>query len=283
MNHFGDYGRAEELLLKGLELSRVGGNILVEKNVLVFLAGNSLARGDIDGAVAHFQESEAWFRQMQDRRGLASMLQWFGYVRHLQGDDGTAHALLREAVELQQLLQRTLGLAESLMVCACMSADWHQPQRAARLFGAAEHARERKGLASPPPGDMPIYDPHLERARADLDESVFDAAWMEGRAMTLEQAIEYALELPLTPEQGTLWSATRQAAKKEFYGLTEREREVAARIAQGESNREIAEVIVVSERTVETHVTNILNKLGFTSRAEIRKWAVEKGLVKRVE
>lgn len=74
---------------------------------------------------------------------------------------------------------------------------------------------------------------------------------------------------------------TRQAAKQEFGGLTGREREVAARIAQGESNREIAEGLVVSERTVETHVTNILNKLGFTSRGEIRKWAVEKGLAKR--
>ncbi len=69
-----------------------------------------------------------------------------------------------------------------------------------------------------------------------------------------------------------------RAAKKEFGGLTAREREVAALIAQGKSNREIAEALVVGERTVEAHVGNILSKLGFTSRAQIAVWAVEKGL-----
>jgi non-specific serine/threonine protein kinase len=64
-------------------------------------------------------------------------------------------------------------------------------------------------------------------------------------------------------------------------GLTAREVEVAMRIVQGEPNREIADALVVSERTVETHVGNILNKLGFTKRAEIRKWAVEKGFIEK--
>jgi non-specific serine/threonine protein kinase len=65
-----------------------------------------------------------------------------------------------------------------------------------------------------------------------------------------------------------------------FGGLTEREREVAALIAQGKSNRALADELVVSERTIGTHVENILSKLGFTSRAQIAVWAVEKGLVK---
>jgi len=58
-----------------------------------------------------------------------------------------------------------------------------------------------------------------------------------------------------------------------------REREVAALIAQGKINREIAEDLVVSERTVESHVSNIMFKLGVQSRRQIRAWAVEKGLV----
>jgi DNA-binding NarL/FixJ family response regulator len=62
--------------------------------------------------------------------------------------------------------------------------------------------------------------------------------------------------------------------------LTRREREVATLIARGKSNREIAGDLVVSERTVEGHVNNILSKLGFRSRAQISAWAVEKGLVK---
>jgi DNA-binding CsgD family transcriptional regulator/tetratricopeptide (TPR) repeat protein len=76
-------------------------------------------------------------------------------------------------------------------------------------------------------------------------------------------------------------SSPRRAAKQAFGGLTEREREVAALIAQGKSNREIADQLVVSYRTVETHVGAILSKLAFSSRAQIAVWAVEIGLVKQ--
>ena len=70
----------------------------------------------------------------------------------------------------------------------------------------------------------------------------------------------------------------RQAALKEFGGLTGRERQVAMLIAQGKSNREIAEMLVVTVRTVEAHITRILDRLGFKSRTEIAAWAVSKGL-----
>jgi DNA-binding NarL/FixJ family response regulator len=72
----------------------------------------------------------------------------------------------------------------------------------------------------------------------------------------------------------------RQVAKREFGGLTAREREIAALIAQGKSNREIADELVISEPTAERHVANILSKLGFNSRTQIAVWAVEKGLGK---
>jgi DNA-binding CsgD family transcriptional regulator len=72
----------------------------------------------------------------------------------------------------------------------------------------------------------------------------------------------------------------RRAARQAFGGLTEREREVAALIARGKSNREIAEELVVSYRTVETHISTVLSKLGFSSRAQIAVWAVEVGLLK---
>ncbi len=66
---------------------------------------------------------------------------------------------------------------------------------------------------------------------------------------------------------------------KQWSGLTEREREVAALIAAGKSNREIAESLVLTVRTVEAHITRILTKLGLKSRTEIAVWAVAKGLV----
>ncbi|BCX04973.1 MAG: hypothetical protein KatS3mg053_2911 [Candidatus Roseilinea sp.] len=70
----------------------------------------------------------------------------------------------------------------------------------------------------------------------------------------------------------------RRKAKAQYDGLTRREREVAGHVAHGRSNREIAEAMVVSERTVETHVANILSKLGFASRAQIAVWASDKFL-----
>jgi len=72
---------------------------------------------------------------------------------------------------------------------------------------------------------------------------------------------------------------SRQATRKAFDGLTERERQVSVLIAQGKSNREIAEMLVITVRTVEANITRILDKLGFKSRTEIATWAVTKGLV----
>ena len=79
--------------------------------------------------------------------------------------------------------------------------------------------------------------------------------------------------LPATPTRNA-----RQSEKQQHGGLTAREREVARFIAQGMSNRAIAEALVVSERTVETHASNILGKLGFATRAQVAAWAVEQGL-----
>jgi tetratricopeptide (TPR) repeat protein len=70
----------------------------------------------------------------------------------------------------------------------------------------------------------------------------------------------------------------KQAAKQAFEGLTAREREIAALIAQGKFNREIADVLVLSERTIETHVSNIMFKLSLTSRRQIANWAIDRGL-----
>jgi DNA-binding NarL/FixJ family response regulator len=86
--------------------------------------------------------------------------------------------------------------------------------------------------------------------------------WPEAQAMTLQQAIAYALEsaAPRAPV------GFGQASKRESGGLTERERYVAALIALGKSNRQIAAELVLGVRTIETYVTRILSKVGFDSR-----------------
>jgi DNA-binding CsgD family transcriptional regulator len=110
---------------------------------------------------------------------------------------------------------------------------------------------------------------HLATVLIDrLAESISDGT----QRQAFLEAATAQLPPPLTP---------RQAATIAFGGLTQREREIAALIAGGSSNAAIAKELVVSERTVETHVTNILAKLGFSSRSQIAAWAVENGLITR--
>ncbi len=73
----------------------------------------------------------------------------------------------------------------------------------------------------------------------------------------------------------------RRATADEYDGLSEREREVAALIGQGKSNAEMAELLVVSKRTVETYVSRVLSKLGLTSRSQIALWTRDKRLTTR--
>ena len=131
--------------------------------------------------------------------------------------------------------------------------------------------------------DKLYYDSSIKTTRDQLDQVTFAAAWAEGRVLQTELAIAYALAEP-DAERGAqhpLPSLTPlRAAKEQFGGLTAREREVAALVAQGSSNREIAEFLVVSERTVGAHISNILSKLEFASRTQIATWAVAKGLSK---
>ena len=94
-----------------------------------------------------------------------------------------------------------------------------------------------------------------------------------GQSLSLEQAIEYAQHVPFI-------SQAPLSSKETSNTLTEREREVAALIAQGKSNGEIASELVLSKRTVEKHVANILSTLGLTSRAQIVRWAIESDLLR---
>jgi DNA-binding NarL/FixJ family response regulator len=86
-----------------------------------------------------------------------------------------------------------------------------------------------------------------------------------------------AIEIEKNTAPTTLPSQ-REAEKQKYGGLTTREREVAAQIAQGKSNQAIAAGLFLSLKTVEAHVTRILSKLGFASRSQIAGWAVAKGL-----
>jgi DNA-binding CsgD family transcriptional regulator len=119
------------------------------------------------------------------------------------------------------------------------------------------------------------------QARREQARAVFDAArgGIEALATKLEDDGMRNLFLQrATADIPHIAPPSRRLAKEAFGGLTEREREVAGLIARHKSNRAIAVLLVLSERTVEKHVENILSKLGFASREQVAAWAAEKGL-----
>jgi non-specific serine/threonine protein kinase len=95
--------------------------------------------------------------------------------------------------------------------------------------------------------------------------------------MTLEEAMGYALseEEDVAPSSPT----PEQSSSEQPAALTRREEEVAALVARGLTNRQIASDLHLSERTVENHVSKILRKLDLTSRTEIAAWATEQRLI----
>jgi serine/threonine-protein kinase PknK len=116
------------------------------------------------------------------------------------------------------------------------------------------------------------YEHYIGLARARLNDFEFEAEHAKGRILSIEQAIVYALKLPFGPPEPL------QKGRRALKALTEREREVVTLIAGGLSNGEIAAELVLSKRTVEHHMANILSKLGFKNRVQIVRWAIENGL-----
>ena len=157
-----------------------------------------------------------------------------------------------------------------------MVAALHRlPERALRLAGASLALRELLGMPLKPAARASL-DAGLAAAWQAQPAEVAALAWQQGRAMSAERAIALALE-PLTapPVEPDPARATQMAASR----LTPREREVAMLVARGFTNRQIAATLVISERTADVHVSNILNKLELTSRALLAAWVVRHGLL----
>jgi non-specific serine/threonine protein kinase len=144
----------------------------------------------------------------------------------------------------------------------------------------------REAIGAPvPPYLRATYEVTVDRLRVTLGEDRFDAGWAEGRAMSVTDAIDHALSIEIEPSEteGAAPSApaaavTPAATPRERSPLSAREEEVAALVAGGLTNRQIAAELVIAERTAGSHVAHILDKLGFTTRAQIAAWAVERGL-----
>ena len=192
----GDYVAARPLLAESLALDRELGYRFGIATSLNNLGNVALKQGDYPSARALFEESLALRRELGDRWGIANSLNNLGNVAHEQGDYPSARALHGESLARQLELGNRRGIAESLEGMAPVASALGNPDRAARIWCAAERLREEFG-APLPPNERPRYEEQVATARAALnDNAAFAAAWQEGRALTLEQAIALALQEP---------------------------------------------------------------------------------------
>jgi predicted ATPase/DNA-binding SARP family transcriptional activator/DNA-binding CsgD family transcriptional regulator len=313
----GDHDSARSWLQKSVALWRELGGKQGLVHPLHFLSMELLGRGDLTAARTLAEESVEISREGEDKFALAIALAGLGLVAHTQKDYAAARSILKECTEtcrktgdrwLLSLPFRHLGYmelregnydratalfkeglsalwgskekwfvgrtVETLAIAAAMQGDCG---RATRLFGAGGAFREVVG-ASVQEFYRSDYDHGVAAARAGLDEQRFALLWAEGRALSIEQAIEYALGQGKPPPATT--PAPLQSSADGTMGdiLTAREQEVAMLVSRGLSNRQIAEELVVSERTVGTHVSRILKKLNLRSRTQIVAWVTSQRL-----
>jgi predicted ATPase/class 3 adenylate cyclase/DNA-binding CsgD family transcriptional regulator len=279
--HQGNYARATALFAESLILRRELGNQPAIAESLHGLGEVALAQGDVASAWTYHEERLRIEQELGNKPGIAASLTSLALVAHAQGNDVQALTLLEESLALAQKLEDESGIVAVLEGFAVLAVAHRLPVRAAQLCGAAETLHNTIGITY-----TAIYHAEYDRAvalaRAELGESLFTAAWAEGQAMTPEQAIAYALDQPMALEAAqTAAPSAAPVASSPAYpaGLTAREVDVLRLVAQGLTNAQVAERLVISPRTVDTHLTAIYGKLGVTSRSAATRFAVEHHLV----
>jgi predicted ATPase/DNA-binding CsgD family transcriptional regulator len=236
----------------------------------VALTEGFIALGDTDPEAAGRVYSE-WAQRIRDRGDLQSLsylLASYGFSLLQSAQPDRARPLFEEALGIERRLENRDNILYLLDGLACQAALAGRLQRAARLLGAAENLQAETGVRL-----MPHMEPLLRQAReaiaASLGAPTLESETQAGRRMAREEAIAYGLEEK---------RAARHPASPARTGtmpLSKREREVAGLVSEGLSNKEIASRLFLSERTVETHVSNVLNHLGINSRVEIASWVAQ--------
>lgn len=188
----GDFERAARLFEESLALRREFGSKFDTFDPITALGILARYRGDYAQARRLLEERVVLFRQFRGTADLTDPLYHLGLVVLAQSDTEQAGALLRESLEQRSARRNTLGIAECLEGLAHVALMRRQPDRAARLFGAAEALRE--AISAPRwPIDRAEYERGVANVRASLGEEAFAAAWAGGQSLAIEEAVELAL------------------------------------------------------------------------------------------
>jgi predicted ATPase/DNA-binding CsgD family transcriptional regulator len=275
----GDLAQAQARLEESLAASREVG---YKRNIgvsIYFLGLVTFVQGDVNRARSLLEESLVFFKEVGEWGRAAEVLGSQGLITFSQGDYEAARALMEEGLKRSLELDYKWNIVGSLEALASVVAAQGEPVRAVWFMSAAQAGREAIGTP------LPLYFQAMHEftiasVHTQLGEQAFAAAWAEGRTMTPEQAL--MAQAPVAMPTATLAepSSVPHTPKAPTYpdGLTAREVEVLQLVAQGLTNEQVAEQLVISPRTVNTHLTSIFSKIGVSSRGAATRYAIEHNL-----
>jgi len=235
---------------------------------LVLLGIMAMQDGDLQLARSINARAADEIKGSDNLRARGYALSSMSRLELLEGRPAEAASYLAKSIAMVRPFNDPRHMSAALVIAAEIAACRGQHRRGLRLAAAARAIREWMGLGDVRGGQAQL-DALTGRLQASVGSDAVARLESEGRAFTLEEALEYALSRDDQAAQERPRSPGR---------LSRRERQVAAMVAEGMSNREIAARLFIAERTAEGHVEHIRNKLGFHSRVQIAAWAVEQGL-----
>jgi len=268
----GDLVRARTLAEEGLASASETGTTSAVSLALALQGEIALAQGETTTARRLIEQSHTLWQEIDNQGMLASTGSLLAKVLAVEGD----HTAARKAYE-ESLLGglAIVDIAPALEGLAVVAAEQGETTWAVRLLAAA--AAQRDSLGTPLP---PVYRANYERfladARAQLGEQAFAATWAGGRGMTWEQAL--ADRGPVTIPGETHPTPPAKLPPTYPDGLTVREVEVLRLLAQGLTDAQIAAQLIISPRTVNTHLKAIYGKIQVSSRSAATRYALEQRL-----
>jgi len=259
---------AERYLRSGIQTSREAGMPAEEIRPLLMLAMLSYVAGDLAAAVRNAQSCLKVAREVGSLKNSAMAIATLGNLYVELGDAAAARGCLDEAVAIMDRLGDRVDMVLILGACARLADLEQDPVRCIQLAAAAAQLARVTGAGAVSAWQWRV-DEAVARARAALGRARADAIRDRGSRLDPREAVLVA--------RGQTVEAPGRRNRPDIEGvLTKRELEVAALVADGLSNRGISDRLIIGQRTVETHVQNILNKLGFQSRSEIAAWAARR-------
>jgi ATP/maltotriose-dependent transcriptional regulator MalT len=229
-------------------------------------------RGDRNTARRRLEESVEKGQRLGISRGVVWSLYFLAQHDLSQGNAQRAREEFAESLRLAHRSGDLLATAHCVEGFAGALAST-QPGRTVRLAGGAAALRESLG-SIPYPADQQRLRRWVDVAERRLGETAAAAATAEGHAWPVDRLVTYALSADETP----LESGPEGPSRRAFAGLTRRELEVLRLLALAQSNREIAQELVLSEKTVERHLSHIFTKLQVSSRTAAARMAVQAGI-----